>query len=73
MAHFIAQNHDGTPRYFSPKEGSRFGVPGGGWVDDFTKALGFARATDAQTYLEFHLPHMQPVCVVIEKDLPGPA
>lgn len=69
MAHLIQQNHDGSPVYFHPKAGLAAGHPSGGWVERPRDALAFARASDAQAYIEAHMPHLQVVVSTVEKEV----
>lgn len=69
MAHFVSQNPDGTPLYYAPKVGRSLGA-GGGWTRNPIEGLAFARAVDAQTFLEYHLPYMQAIATVAEMEIP---
>lgn len=68
MAFLISQNHDGPMTFYAPNAG-RAVAGGGGWTAKDADALGFARRVDAQTYLDFHLAHVAPMCDIVERDV----
>lgn len=64
----ISQTEDGTPTYYSPEVG-RLVAASAGWTPDPVKALCFARRRDAQTYVDFHLGFIAPMCNVVPVDV----
>lgn len=68
MAHLIATNHDGLQRFYSPGAGRGIGA-GGGWTENAREGLAFARKVDAEKFLEYHLPHVQPIANVVEMEV----
>jgi hypothetical protein len=68
MGFVIVHNQDGLPQYFTltAKAGT---YVRGSWADALPSALGFARRSDAESYLATHLPHMQHVATITEKEL----
>jgi hypothetical protein len=68
IAFLIVNNQDGVPRFLSPTAGRSSGG-GAGWIEKADEALAFARRRDAQTYLEFHVPHIAPICSIAEREV----
>lgn len=68
IGHLVATNADGIERFYSPRAGRSIGAAAG-WTEKPAEALAFARERDAQTFLEFHLPHMQGAARVVTQEL----
>lgn len=65
MNYLIQKNDEGIPSFFSAKTGQSLGAGGHGWVGEKNHALGFARAQDAQEFIDVFLPHVGPFCTPV--------
>jgi hypothetical protein len=66
----IRQSHEGLPMFFSARAGRELGGGGGGWVGEPNEALMFARAKDAQEFIDVYLVPLAPFCNVIAHTTP---
>lgn len=62
----IRQSHEGLPMFFSARKGRELGGAGNGWVESADESMLFARAKDAQEFVDVYLAPLAPFCNVIE-------
>jgi len=66
----VRQSHEGLPMFFSARIGRDLGSGVGGWVGTPDEALMFARAKDAQEFIDSYLTPLAPFCNVIAHTTP---
>lgn len=60
--YLVEMRDEALPSYFAPKVGQQFGAGGGGWSTDKNQALAFARAEDAQVFIDVYLKGVAASC-----------
>lgn len=62
--HLISQAIDGLPAFYSIDVGRALGSPHA-WTQERDRALQFARAQDAQAFVDVFLPNLAPFASIV--------